>query len=252
MFRGWQDILRTFFNGFKRTRFWQHKLVMVLLAAAMFILIIFYTGFRAAIVAILSSTMPLIDDVARGGVVIENGILRDEFADGRLLEIKSKFSRSDGSNKDIIYLNDMRGRLLRPNPTATNLTSNATNLANTTSNSTDKAGDDLPAMTPSTMLANSELMNFTTALGILTTSQSSLLLDKDVDINLSNGLHITTSKVTVNFKAGEMHGEESIVGTGPRENFSGEGIDVRDHGNKIKLLGNSQMIISGNQNNTTR
>ncbi|MGI9460999.1 MAG: LPS export ABC transporter periplasmic protein LptC [Alphaproteobacteria bacterium] len=215
------------FEHFKKTRFWRHKLIMVLVAIAMLAVVVFYTGLRAAIVAIFSNN-PISHDVAVGGIVIENGILRDEFTDGRVLEIKSAISRNDANNTDLIFFNDLSGRLLR---------------AKKDGKKDDSTPDQNMAMLPSDSLAIDELMNFKTSIGILTTKQNTLLMEKDVNVNLANGLHITTSNLNVDFRLNEIRGDAMVYGKGEGEEFSGEGIIIYNQGQNIKLLGQSQMTI---------
>ncbi|MDI9313810.1 MAG: hypothetical protein QM529_03920 [Hydrotalea sp.] len=232
MWRGWKDLLKDFFAGFKQTRFWQHKLAMVAIAAAMFVLVIFYTGFRAAVMTIFSyipSTTSIdTTNIGTGGMAVENGTFSDEFQDGRVLEIKSKSSQSDRNNSDIVFMQNISGRLLRPPPDPNNPTKPAVGIN---------------AMTPSNMLTPDELMNFTTSTGVLTISKNTLLLTKAVEANLANGLNIKTTKLLMNFKNGGMTGDEAITGVGPRETFSGQGIIIENQGNDITLTGNSTMTI---------
>ena len=238
MRRDWKDIFNDFFTGFTKTRFWQHKLVMILLAVAMLLLVIFYAGLRAAVVTMLSPAAVTTDNIGKGGTMVENGIFRDEFIDGRVLEIKSKLSQSDSNNNDIIFLQEMHGRLLAANH----------DQAIDKSPANPDQSFALTAMTPSNILAPGELMNFSTTVGILTLSKNMLLLTNAVEANLVNGLKIKTTKLNINFKTGNMTGDQPIDGVGPREEFTGQGILVVKRGNEVTLLGNSTLTLFANPN----
>lgn len=224
--------IKKLISDFKQTRFWQYKFAMVLTAVSLLLLVFFYTGLRSMLGHIFSPRLGTSSQLASGGVAIENSTWRDEFPDGRVLEIASQLIQTKNRERDIIYMQDMNGRMIRPlQPQTTPDNGNAASKKNSDTTPPDYSSPD------------GILFTFKTPSGILTVSKSSLLLDKDVVMTMASGLVMNTRMVVIDMKKSEMIGHEPVKGIGPNQQFEAEGIAITEKGNRIKLLGQSHLVI---------
>lgn len=93
-------------------------------------------------------------------------------------------------------------------------------------------------------LMDGSWVSLTAKIGTLQRNEKKLLLQEEVSLFQDDGFEFRTSQAAIDLEAGQVEGEQPIVGQGPFGELAAEGFSIQEAGNHILLHGKSSLNIT--------